>query len=1244
MSTTSINFNVKISGILIELHSKEYKNLLFQCDIGGLKKFTCSKDVHSCSSFDFEDEFEMSCILAIDQLQSLKFKWTVSESGKLFDNIVGQGSVDFVTVATGPIMQCSSLIHSNSGTVVGNITFWTFMTQLSDIVVLLHDVSSVDMPVESIDANCGYRIDIFVGNEDEASQVGHSKETRGKLKWKKSEAVYMRGVPPHQLADSNLFVKIRSIHRKGREITIADSKLPLISVLSTISWKKQHLRESTASVTQTLTIDMKKSGVNIGKMKMTLSIDGVPMLCQQIKTLNKDRNNLNPYQTDAIANNNHRSSFAAGGRNTPWGINRISKQMSEANLLALVKERKDIDPLFTPASKSTLEKALVLPPAPPTNLAIHYDRQKSPRDTSTGYDPNLELPVVRKIQLNHIKSYAVIRAILCLYSNNVAKPHDVTIDEKRVGPMVRDAFGLTQEQYDEVSSKIMEYSPVDVTAAELQLRYAWRDNHPLYRSEQFRDPDGHEKWKHDEIQQISKLLADSQVKVSKPSVRDIFGSTLKRHTLNAQDSDNNNDNDGGGIHRGYKELVRHFVDSTQGELPESNNNRFLPLKPDIIPQKSHDNNFTLKPEFSWILKEYCHIYGIRDFYRNLVVFSILSERFDDSVVQLNAIYGCFGKLIEIQKNHPKSLTIKEEAKFHKICNNLLEQLQHRLSHYRLCFKPEENVRLHKQSGTAALSMVLRLMDKIIRSMDWKNMVLSKMVKSSLIEATEKEYRIHRSRYEYLLAEGSSNDNNNNNDCVEIFALSLAIADICKWLDDDFNLYNQVTNSYLDKELHIQIVIETFVKFINSDLSLIAQKFMHIDVRNNQKLETPAWLTGILVELVPKMIEFNQKTTSFIKKIMLPLDQNLSFFSGNFVLSSVNLLERFIESIIKKQDWAPNGKDISHTSAPIDLFTYIWQCYKSIKFVEDKLSFQVPVLLKSFGVQLDNTFYLYIKGLRLNMLSELDKNHQMFVTTTIDNALSSKKKASTLLTLLLDNKPIIPMSTIFITEKMCLQINDIDEARGLLDEFDLDNDGIFGDSFRDLFKYLKFHWKSLIAYFCYLMDYKIKPMVCNILYGKEIISKDLESFIAFLDSHIKVCYVILYPRLFKKFLKYLFKMIIINIINVLLPKTYNKKIWTLKILSNIEVLIDNIIYIFHVSSNEGLTFAYIKKELRRVHSIIELFSFSVDQLKQYYRMLVESQKLMNIKQTTNSSDCLKVMEYFKDDKDMDQFLKKIAKVK
>ncbi|GAM17425.1 hypothetical protein SAMD00019534_006000 [Acytostelium subglobosum LB1] len=1312
MTSVAANFKIKISGILVDLKAKDTKKLMFQCDVAGLKKFQSQVAVDSVSTYDFNDQFEMSCLVAVDQLVNMKLKWILSDSSKMFDNIVGSATVDLLTVATGPMQQTVVLSH-HGDTAIGSITFWVMMTQCTDVKVTLKELH-VDF-IDRADTSCSYYISALAmdhEHESKATKTECSKHTSlshegRQLKWKRVETLQIDGAVPHQLADTNLFIKVRSVRHHNREMTVADAKIPLLSILSKcqIKGSKSIKDMSTASMSLSWTVELKKCGTAVGSLTLSVQLDGVPMVVQQIKGLNKDPSNPNPYsgygevgrqdmfvpsRPDTHGGGSvSKGSSAVPSRATPqWGgttatlAPRHAKQVSEGKLLALVKARKDVEPVFDQSKQSTLEKSLLAPtysplPSPRGGVVSGGAGVGAGVAAMTLITEDEDQPAPRVIRpLNNVKSFAIIRAILCLYSNSTPKPSSSSsssnMDERTVGPLLRDAFGITQEQYDEVSVKILEYSPKLVTKAELQLRYAWRDNHPLYRSEGFRDPNGHEKWKNEELNDIAALLADSGKGGSdttstgkngkqqqypdrasptsqKPTVSEIFGATLKRHTLNAR---NSADTQGSDIHKGYKELVKAFVEATMGETPSSNNNRFMPMKEDVLPsgKGAGGDAFNIRNEFGWILREYCTLYGIREFYRHLVVFSLLCRRFDDSLAQLNALFSTFGRLMELRKSHAKTITINEESRLHKSCLYLVEQLRHRIAHYRLCFKAKEsNARLHKHGGSS-LAMVLRLLDRVVKGMDWHDVQVHSLVAAGVVECSEKEYNVHRTKYEFLLQqqEGRAHDQ-----CLEIFTLSLTMADICQWLKVDHALFNPTMNSYLRSgTTHIELVIETFVKLVRADLSRISSKFMHVDVKKNTGMQTPPWLTGILVELVPHLNEFNNQCQQYVKKNLLPLDQNLSFFSGNFVLNSVCLLERYIEAIIAKQQWTANGNNVLHTSAPIDLFTYIWQCFKSIQVVEEKLHMQsYRMLLKSFGAQLDNTFYLFIKGLRADMMSSLSRDHQQFIMSTIDKVLSEHKKPSSIISHLIANKPVLPnQPSILITSKMCLQLNDIEEARGLLDEFDAENGDIFGNCFRDIYKYLKFQWKSLLAYFCYMMDYKLKPLIVTAAFGKD--SSNIDLLLDFLESHIKVCYITLYPSLFKKFLKYLFKTIVLNIMAILLPKSYNKKVWNIGILDNLDQLVVGLIQLFNVS-NEGLTLVYIKKELRRPQSTMELFSFSVDQLKTYYRMLVESHKLMGIPLDNNNNnrdglssphqDCLKVMEYFKDDKDMDSFLKKQAKL-
>ncbi|EGG18230.1 hypothetical protein DFA_03717 [Cavenderia fasciculata] len=1362
------NFQFKLSGIFIELKNKESKSITIQCEFGNLKKFVSRSPVSSVSSYDFQDEFETICLLNIDQLSNTKLKFTISESNTVFDSIVGHAQIDLLTIATGPIQHSLDVVKNNNN--IGNITFWALLSQKTDVKITMKDVmvefttnnNNILMGGRAVAAgvsSLSYFLVYYTDDENSKNEVQRSKTTTlnegssssssastmttPTLGWKKmNDHVNVKNVSPLTLCEMNLLVKLKSTPTSttksavaaasamAREVTIGECELPLSVPLSLANLKRSSKDSATGNVSVQVREPITKTGLHIGTVSMTVMIENVPIIAQQIRNLNRDKNNSNPYagvNTTSTSTNTtstrvsvgkekvipqllrlpssqsleNLASLLIGGGGATIHINpnqlpqwkdvqgdeqdddqeqqdtqqqqekkptkkknflkqklfkspknnqhhhHLERQVSEKNLFEIVKAASNNIQLFK-HEKSTLDKQFTL------DHPIHPTQPSAKRSTSNSVVDNDDKSIVliKNEPLNNIKAYGIIRAILCLYSNNTPK-NGMMIDEKTIGPCLRDSFGIGEEQYVEVSKKILECSPKQITEAELLLRYAWKDNHPIYKSEGFRDPTSHEKWRQIEINDITSLLKENyageiggtmttkkQLEESPPSqhpsVKDIFGSTLKKHTLNTAPKKKK---DGtlalagteSDIHMGYKELVKAFVQYTLGERYNNHCNSFLPMKESIIPSKPDHIQLNIQPELAWILKEYCLLYGIRDFYRHLVVFGLLVKRFDDTPQQLNLLYSCFIKLVETRKTSTKMITMNEERKFYKLCTALVEQLKHRLSNYRLCYRvtTDTNIRAHKQqSSTGQLSTVLRLLDKIIKSLEWQDSSMHSIISASSIDSNEKDYKTHRSKFQVILQ--STNPFYQQENCLEIFTLSLQVADICKWLKDDFIHFNSIFNMYQGKDeisiSHIETVIETFSKFIRSDLSIISNKFINVDVRKNIKMESPAWLTGILVELVPNLIEFNNLTFQYCKKKTIPLDQNLTFFCGSFVLNSINLLERYIDSIMSKQEWKANGKGILHTAAPIDLFSYIWQCFKSIQIVEDKMGFP-SLLLRSFGAQLDKTFYLFIKGLRLELFSDLSKDHQSFLINSIEG--KGTKKMNQLLKDMSMNKPIIPnqsRTTTFITEKMCLQLNDIEESRCLLDQFDSENNNLFGDTLLDVFKYLKYHWRCLICFFVYKMDYQLRPLVWNIAFGRDNTKGDIDNLIEFLDRHLKVAYLNLYPRLFSKLLKYLFKMIMFNFIEILLPKSYDKKIWTLNTITNLELLVESLIGIFHVG-NEGLSIKTLRKEMRRVVSIMELFSFSVEQLKIYYRMLIESHILMDIQPSHSVNDIIKVMEYF-----------------
>eukprot|EP01133_Synstelium_polycarpum_P010852 gene10852-12642_t len=927
MATTT-SFKVKISGILVELKNKDTKTLAIQCDLGGLKRFSSSTPVTSTTStYDFEDEFESTCLVNVDHLAAMKMRFVVSESTALFDNIVGDASTDMLSIATGPIQHTIDLLHNNS--IVGNIVFWMILTQVADVRMSLKDVV-VEFSKTTVDMAKSHSFFVSFTTGDKTARSKSRAIKNGSIKkWKKLPTIEMPSTTPVALVEMTLFLKVRMDSSNVRESTAMECKIPVVVVLQSSAIKRTAASKATASVSYQLSESLTGISGLSGRLMATLIIEGVPLVVQQINGLNRDKNSPNPYTSAPTLVDKYQHSKGS----TPLWIDqtptiRLERKPSEKSLFEQVKSRRDVATLFT-HDRSTLTLDLDLARPAPTRPLVGAHEDK-PDDTA--HAP----------RLTSTNIYAILRSILCLYSTNTPR-NGLVIDERTVGPLVRDSFSITQPQYEAISSAIIDHSTRNLSKAEIALCYAWKSQHFSPDTAQTTP------LKQD---QIAKIFSEQQVTTpssSHPTIQDIFGAQIEPSRSSLKNPRHSVAAAGGvasDIHKGYAEMVSAFVAYTLGESYGNPDTRFLPFRDTrtLFPKAGTSSlALNIRPELAWILREYATVYSIGEFSRHLAVFRLLVRRFDDNLAQVSHIYALFGRLAELRKSGAQ---MNEEAKFQKTCRSLLEQVRHRLSHYRAAYRlAEGGVRDPQQPKMA---MVLRLADKIIRTLEWNDIGgIKSFVASAVVEATERQYKVHKCRYQSMLLCQSQE----TSECFEIFTLSLGIADICTWLADDYSLFNSVFTSYHQKDHgHIELVAETLTKFIRSDLSIIAQKFMHVDVVKNTRLETPPWLSGILVELLPNLVEFNNQTQKYIKKKLIPLDQNLSFFSGNFVLNSVCMLERYIEAIIPKQEWIANGKNVLHTSAPIDLFTYIWQCYKSIQLVEDKLDIQggLHILLKSFG--------------------------------------------------------------------------------------------------------------------------------------------------------------------------------------------------------------------------------------------------------------------------------------------------------
>ncbi|KAF2075837.1 hypothetical protein CYY_002871 [Polysphondylium violaceum] len=842
------------------------------------------------------------------------------------------------------------------------------------------------------------------------------------------------------------------------------------------------------------------------------------------------------------------------------------------------------------------------------------------------------------------EAFAIIRAILCLYSDN--KPTNMFTNENQ--HIIKKIFNLTDSQYHEINSKILEYSPKQITKSELELRYAWRDNHPIYKSKAFKDQNGHERWKNAELEDIKNLLKETNNINNNnndnnkyyPTVQEIFGATLKKHTLNnGADEDKQVKN----IHTGYKILVNAFIQYSMGEsYNKDQNNNIAPMKPSLL-------NYTelvtlgLLPEFAWLLQEYCKLYGIRDLYRHLVIFEILSTRFDDNLGQLRLLFECFLKIEEIKRNHIENIITEDEENYlNTIATCLLDKLKSRLGNYRFCFSPKSKEKQlpqqqqqndkHNSFGSTPLSITLNLINCIITHLEWSEININHLIITSVVDANEREYKVLKEYHESL-----HQLNLKGKDYQIIYTLAKIVAEICqKWIstEDDyfdpiFNLYlsnnnnnqNNNNNNNTSKRMHLELVIETISKYIKSELSIISQTYSkenHTIINPlNGNSETSPWITCLFIELLPNLIKFNTLVFNLTgKSKCIALDGEILFLAGKLVLNRAEMLNHSIKHLINNQKWELNGKGVLHTTSPVDLFSFINEVYKSIRDVEKSLeiSNNLNPLTRSFGTYIEKTFLMYVRSIRHVFIStslgnSKDKDKDIgAITMNMDNQSLSTTQLLELLSEIKSMQNAAPIGTInqlplFLNEKMCYQCNDLEHCRSVLDDFDNERGNIFKESLDDVFKMLKNHWKLLLSFIVSRMNQYLKPTIEDIALS----NTSCDKLINFIDNHLGIAFKNMYPNLFKKFMKYLLKQIVINISNILSSKTFQKKCNNISmVVDKLKDLIQNISSVF--GSKEGLSNESIGNATRRVSKLVEIYQFPSEQLIQFYKVMKKIKSL------------------------------------
>ncbi|KYQ91308.1 hypothetical protein DLAC_08254 [Tieghemostelium lacteum] len=840
--------------------------------------------------------------------------------------------------------------------------------------------------------------------------------------------------------------------------------------------------------------------------------------------------------------------------------------------------------------------------------------------------------------LSDDEAFAIIRAILCLYSNNIPERLAGSTDEKHVEPLLRKAFGISKEQYDEISKKILEYSPKQITKSELQLRYAWRDNHPMYKSEAFKNLKGHEIWKKAELQEISEMLKETDLsespvarnKSSHPSIKEIFGQTLKKHTQQF------GKNESGDIQQGYLILVKAFVQVSIGS--QYNSFDCQPLRESFLPkQKNELVTLGLLPELSFILTEYCQLYGIRQFYRYLVIFDILSSKFDDNFNQLNLLLECFEKLMDIRgmDSEKDTITIQEDAYYNRVSFQLFEILKYRLGKYRFCFSPRSTT----NDNSNSIAVALKLLTIINKELEW-NVDIQQLLASCIVDCTEKEFTIlYENRWSQL----------KNSNFIEIYTLSKTVQDVVDAIKVDFSYFHPTIKEYGFQ--HIHNVCETFAKFINSKISIVNQKFSkeaHTQ-RKGDTMECSPWLSCIFSELVPGLLEFNNLTMQYFGKKLIPLDGDILFFAGKLVLNRIEILNYTISKVFDSETWKPNGKGVLHSTGSVDFFFYLVECFKSIQSVETNLSLTNNPLVRSFASYLDKTFVIYNQAIRSKIILDLNNDgHQKFIATTIESKMSRKIKNTKdyFIELCGNTKFTIPPSNCSLNERMCVQINTFEQSRILLDDFDTSFNYIFKDNLNDIFVAFKKNWKLLIPFYVYKLNFALKPMIQKIAFLKDDITKEKKLLIQFIEDNLAIGYKCLFPNIFTRFLKNLFKIIIININELILPKNF--KNWNIKVVDNLNTLVNELTGIFH-GNGLGLSKGSIYKDLRRVLKIMELYRFQVPQLIDFHKIILKIEQIqlkpdINNQDTYDSSilksECVNIMLYFREDKEMDGYLKSL----
>ncbi|EGC34831.1 hypothetical protein DICPUDRAFT_48051 [Dictyostelium purpureum] len=874
------------------------------------------------------------------------------------------------------------------------------------------------------------------------------------------------------------------------------------------------------------------------------------------------------------------------------------------------------------------------------------------------------------------EAYAIIRAILCLYSPNKSPEMQCNTNEKKMGPIIKKAFGLSNEQYNEISEKILEYSSEEVTASELRLRYEWRDNHPIYKSKAFKDPQGIEKWQKKELQDIKMLLRDpsdldlnsklqkknganhnnnnnnsNNSEKLKPSIQEIFGCTLKKHTLDKSNSGKDN------IHTGYKILVNAFIQYSSQEVYRED--RYQPLKASLL--KKDLFNLGLLPEFSWVLNEYSILYGIRDFYRYLVIFEVLTTRFDDNLDQLTLLLDCLQKLQEIKKNgdcENNFITQDEDSLFNQISSHLFNNLVARIGNYRLCFSPNSKEKLpppltreyERVIKSQPITHALNLM-KIIITEVFPDIVYHQVVIKAITESNEKEFIRLLEHFESNL---TTKNIVNVNDYNKINLLSKVIDFIItKWFDLEMYYFNAAFTPVLKEskeksqssknpeKLHLELVFDTFSNFINksvNDIYHIFSKAEHTVIVSNSKLEPSPWITCLFTELVPLLIKYNDIVYGVFKKRPIPLEGDISFLTGQFILNRVTILNNNIKNLIKKQQWRANGKGLFHTSSPIDLFEFINQCYNHIQQLEVKLSIPSNPMTRSFGLNLGDTFIFYVKGIRNKILEDIPNDQSKLVCSIIDRSISNKITSKQLFLQFVEEVKL-PKINNNITETMCYQINDIEHSRILLSDFDQQYDGIFKDSLNEMYITLKDHWNCLLTYYVFKLNCYIKPIIQSISLSLNenstiISTKELTQFI---ENNLAMSNQKLQGNLFPVFLKRLFDAIVLDMIEIILPlkRNYIKAI-NARALSNFKGLMIELTKVFHGEGDKTSSYFDLTLiEYNKIKTIMELFSFSDEQLVEFHENLNKAHSTPNADSKNNDNyqnhnnvlkECATIMSY------------------